>query len=189
MALVVLLAFGSAATFLFWAKWLGKLSGIAGAPENVEGTVHRSEWAAGMLMAVLAVLGCVCLPIVSWLVVEPYVASVYGVAGRGISDGNLWIASIAAALVVIVLFAGLGRTKARQVDVYLAGVGRDNAGRTFQNSLSGERAGHGAQLVHGRRLRREAHRARRARVACSLVIVVAFAVSAVTRAGAVLGRA
>ena len=182
VALVVLLAFGSAATFLFWAKWLGKLSGIAGSPENVEGTVHRSEWAAGMLMAVLAVLGCVCLPIVSWLVVEPYVASVYGVAGRGISDGNLWIASMAAALVVIVLFAGLGRTKARQVDVYLAGVGRDNAGRTFQNSLSGE-AQATARNWYMEGVFGEKRIAPVGTVACSLVIVVAFAVSAVTLPG------
>ena len=36
VALIVLLAFGSAATFMFWAKWLGKLSGIAGEPQNVE---------------------------------------------------------------------------------------------------------------------------------------------------------
>ena len=30
VALIIILAFGSAATFMFWAKWLGKLSGIAG---------------------------------------------------------------------------------------------------------------------------------------------------------------
>ena len=29
VALIIILAFGSAATFMFWAKWLGKLSGIA----------------------------------------------------------------------------------------------------------------------------------------------------------------
>ena len=46
VALILLLAFGSAATFMFWAKWLGKLSGIAGQPANVEVTVHKSEWTA-----------------------------------------------------------------------------------------------------------------------------------------------
>ena len=33
VALIILLAFGSAATFMFWAKWLGKLSGIGRAAE------------------------------------------------------------------------------------------------------------------------------------------------------------
>ena len=42
VALILILGFGSAATFLFWAKWLGKLSGIAAHPLNVETTVHRS---------------------------------------------------------------------------------------------------------------------------------------------------
>lgn len=32
VALILILGFGSAATFLFWAKWLGKLSGIAAIP-------------------------------------------------------------------------------------------------------------------------------------------------------------
>ncbi len=115
VALILLLAFGSAATFMFWAKWLGKLSGIAGQPANVEVTVHKSEWTAIVVMAVLVVVGCVCLPIISQLVVEPYVYSVFGVLGQGIASTNLWIASIAAALIAIVapvlgcLLAGLDR--------------------------------------------------------------------------------
>ena len=43
VALILILGFGSAATFLFWAKWLGKLSGIAGEPQNVELTVHMEK--------------------------------------------------------------------------------------------------------------------------------------------------
>ena len=65
VALIIILAFGSAATFMFWAKWLGKLSGIAGEPENVEVTVKPTEWAALLLMACLLVLACVFLPLIS----------------------------------------------------------------------------------------------------------------------------
>ena len=65
VVLMLLLAFGSAVTFMFWAKWLGKLSGIAGSPENVEKTVHASEWIATTLMVVAAVLTCATMPIVS----------------------------------------------------------------------------------------------------------------------------
>ena len=141
VALILLLAFGSAATFMFWAKWLGKLSGIAGQPANVEVTVHKSEWTAIVVMAVLVVVGCVCLPIISQLVVEPYVYSVFGVLGQDIASTNLWIASIAAALIAIVLFAGLGRGKAKKAEVYLAGVSADNDERaSTSNSLSGESA-------------------------------------------------
>lgn len=138
VALIIILAFGSAATFMFWAKWLGKLSGIAGEPENVEITVKPTEWAALLLMACLLVLACVFLPFISGTLVEPYVASVYGMLGQDIATDNLWLASICTVIVVAVLFAGLGtKQKSRRANVYLAGISRDNDSRAFQNSLSG----------------------------------------------------
>lgn len=138
VALILILAFGSAATFMFWAKWLGKLAGIAGQPKNVELTVHPSEWIAIMLMAVLLVFACVAIPALSTYLVEPAITETYGFLGQDIATDNLLIASICVVVVVIALFCGLGRSKARQVDVYLSGVSRDNEGRAFQNSLSGQ---------------------------------------------------
>ena len=138
IALIIILGFGSAATFLFWAKWLGKLAGIAARPLNVETSVHRSEWIALMVMAVLCILCCCGLPIVSAVVVEPYIASVYGFADMAVDPENLVITALLSAAVFIVLFAGLGRGKANQVPVYLSGVSADNKARTFRNSLSGE---------------------------------------------------
>lgn len=136
--LILILGFGSAATFFFWAKWLGKLAGIAARPLNVETSVHRSEWVALMLMAVLCILCCCGLPIISAFLVEPYIASVYGFADIAIDPENLIITAVLSAVVFIVLFAGLGRGHAKQVPVYLAGVSADNESRTFRNSLSGE---------------------------------------------------
>ncbi len=137
--LIVILAFGSAATFMFWAKWLGKLSGIAGSPDNVEVTVHKSEWTAQLLMSVLLIAGCVCVPLISTYLVEPYILSIYGTAGQGIATDNLWIGCICVAVVIIVLLAGLGHksSKARKVNIYLAGVSSDNDNRVFRNALSG----------------------------------------------------
>ena len=138
VALILILAFGSAATFMFWAKWLGKLAGIAGHPENVELTVHPTEWFSILLMAVLLVASCVCIPIISTWIVEPYVIQTYGTIGQDISTDNLWIGSICVVVVVIALFAGIGRSKKKQVDVYLSGISVDNEARSFKNSLSGQ---------------------------------------------------
>lgn len=135
--LVLLLAFGSAVTFMFWAKWMGKLAGIAGQSRNVELSVHTSEWIPIMLMAVLIALGCVGLPLISLNLVEPYLYVVYGSLSFPISFDNLIIAGVAVILMIIVIFAGLGHSTARKVDVYLAGVSVDNNNRTFKNSLSG----------------------------------------------------
>lgn len=178
VALIVILAFGSAATFMFWAKWLGKLSGIAARPENVEVKVHTSEWVAIMVMAVLVILCCVGLPIISWTVVEPYIYSVFGTVGQDISSSNLWIASILSAFIAVVLFAGLGRSKAKKVDIYLAGVSRDNAERTFSNSLSGESTA-SARNWYLEGIFGEKRISPFGTACCTIIIVIAFAAAAV----------
>ena len=136
--LLIILAFGSAATFMFWAKWIGKLAGIAGTVENVEVTVHKSEWIALTLMASLIFICCVLMPLISEFIMEPYIASVLNIAqGQALADDNMAIAAILTVLVFVVLIAGPGRSKARKVDVYLAGVSVDNAKREYTNALSG----------------------------------------------------
>ena len=142
-ALVLLLAFGSAATFMFWAKWLGKLSGIAGNPDNVELSVHPSEWVSLVIMAVIAVAACLALPIMSNYLVEPYLVEVYsryGLMGQGISDENLWISSILAVFMIVILLGGVNSSKKKRAQVYLAGVSIDSDQRIYRNSLSGETA-------------------------------------------------
>lgn len=182
VALVLLLGFGSAATFMFWAKWLGKLSGIAEEPDNDEVTVHRSEWVSIMLMAILVIVACVCLPVISAFVVEPYVYSIYGVAAAGISEGNLWIASIAAAFIIIILFAGLGKSKAKRVGVYLSGVSVDNETRTFRNSMSQETKATSRnwylESIFG-----EKQIAPIGTICCTVIIIGAFALAAVGMLG------
>jgi ech hydrogenase subunit A len=144
IALILLLAFGSAATFMFWAKWFGKLSGIAGKPANVEGWTHKTEWASIALMAALVILCCAGLPLISAYIIEPYLVSVFGTtvmsdyAVSGIANTNLWITSLVMVFIVIVLFFGLGKGKAKKVDVYMSGVSVNNQERTFTNSLSQE---------------------------------------------------
>lgn len=138
VALILLLAFGSAATFMFWAKWLGKLAGIAGTSENIETTVHASEWVATYLMAALIVLVTIFMPVISNALVMPYLGSVYVNPSPTIGNDILWITSILSALVFVLLFGGLGSTpkNTKKADIYLAGVGIDSGKRAFQNAFS-----------------------------------------------------
>lgn len=182
VALILLVAFGSAATFMFWAKWLGKLSGVAGHAQNVELTVHRSEWASILLMAALIIVACVGLPIISSTIVEPYVFSVYGEPGQDIASANLLIASISAAFIAVVLFAGLGRSKAKKVDVYLSGVSVDNAARTYKNSLSGESTAT-SRNWYLENIFGEKRIAPVGMACCTIIIVLAFAMAAVALPG------
>ena len=176
VVLILLLAFGSAATFMFWAKWLGKLAGIAGDPENVETTVHGSEWIATTLMAVLAVVCCVVIPVLSNALVEPYLQQAFGSSIQAIADDNLWIAAVCCLFLLIVMFGGAGKSKARKVDVYLAGVGVDNANRVYRNALSGETQATARNMylesIFGERLISPAGSA-----LCGAIMVVAIVVS------------
>ena len=178
VVLVLLLAFGSAATFMFWAKWLGKLSGIAGSPENVEMTVHASEWISLILMAAIAIVACIALPVMSHVLVEPYLVSVYGTLGQDIAVDNLWISSILAVFVLVVLFGGVNASRKKRVGVYLAGVSTDSDTRTYRNSLSGESVATSRNLyldsIFG-----EARIRRLGEAVCAIVIVFALVASGV----------
>ncbi|MDO4442905.1 MAG: proton-conducting transporter membrane subunit [Slackia sp.] len=139
VVLLVLLAFGSAATFMFWGKWLGKLAGIAAHRDNIETTVHKSEWAAIVLMAVLVVLCCVGMPAISLACVEPYILGVYNAPVFAIGFDNMAIMAIIVAFIVVVLFGTLGHSRKKTVPVYMAGITIDSAKRVFRGSLGGER--------------------------------------------------
>lgn len=138
--LLVLLAFGSAATFMFWGKWLGKLAGIAAHEQNVELSVHTSEWFALALMAVLTAGACICMPTLSNLLVQPFLVVTYGALGANISVDNMYIMSIIALAVVVMLFGTLGMSKSKKktVPVYMAGITANSDERLFRGSLGGE---------------------------------------------------
>jgi ech hydrogenase subunit A len=162
--LLVILAFGSALTFMFWAKWLGKLLSVAQqGKRDEEGesigekagekAVHRSEWSAIALMAVLAVALSATFPFVSQYVVVPYLVMLeVGVAPFGfgawdtgalaaIDFDNLLIMALivlATVTVLALLFRRPRRPKGRTVPIYLGGVGLDFEKRTYRNALSQE---------------------------------------------------
>ena len=136
--LIILLVFGSAATFMFWAKWLGKILAIANNDAaDVELTVYRSEWASLGLMTVLTVGCCIGFPLISVSVVAPYLQTMFGVASNAISIGDLWIMAIIALVIAVIFLGFTGKTKKRLTPVYLSGVGVDESARTFRNSFNG----------------------------------------------------
>jgi ech hydrogenase subunit A len=151
LALLVILAFGSAVTFMFWTKWLGKLLAIAQVDKNVEKTVHISEWASIALMAVLVVGLSIGFPFISEQVVVPFLAQfsldVFSHGGSGdwlaaplaaIDFDNLLIMAIIVLVTIVSFAVFLGRSKKRGAPIYLSGVGLDFEKRSFRNALSGE---------------------------------------------------
>jgi ech hydrogenase subunit A len=139
LLLILMLAFGSGATFMFWAKWMGKLSGIAAHAENVESKIHTSEWFAIILMAVLGVLACILMPFISAFAVEPYLYSVYGTLGSTITDDNMTLMAISVVVVCVVLLSTHRRNTRKIVPIYLSGVTADADQHLFKASMGGTR--------------------------------------------------
>ena len=139
IVLILILAFGSAATFAFWAKWLGKILAVTNAPQdNLEIGVQKTEWAGLSTMIILTVGCCLAFPLMSSTIVEPYLTLQFSNTGNLISAGNLWIMSIIALVIAIVFLGFSGFTKKRIVPVYMAGAGIDFEKRTYKGSLGGE---------------------------------------------------
>ena len=137
LALVVMLAFGSAVTFFFWGKWLTKiLSGMRATSESLEAGVHASEWVALGTMATLTALLAVLLPVISADVVSPYVSTLVGGRLAEPSGADLVVMAVCAVVMIVVpaLFALRAKTLARpNVPVNMGGVG--TSATTFRGSL------------------------------------------------------
>ena len=139
VVLILVLVFGSAATFMFWAKWLGKILAFANSNEDVvENDVHRSEWASLGLMAILTVGCCLAFPLISVSAVVPYITNVFAEVPETLTSGDLWIMAVIALVIAIIFLGFTGATKKRVVPVYMAGAGVDFDKRTYLDSLNVE---------------------------------------------------
>ncbi|MBM6904782.1 NADH-quinone oxidoreductase subunit H [Collinsella tanakaei] len=132
---LILLAFGSAATFFFWAKWLGKLAGVSQKAENVEGGVHATEWAAIGFISALLVMCCVLLPVISQYVIGPYLEFTYNKVPRLIDIDNMLIMVAIVLFIAIVLLTPWGRSSKARQHVYLSGTCIDADSRTYLGSM------------------------------------------------------
>lgn len=124
--LLLVLVFGSATTFFYWTKWLGKITAIIpSSVGNAETHVHGVEWLALKTLAGLTILTCIFFPVLSRMVVIPYLEVVYRTTADVISHSNLIIMSVMVILLVVLplMSFGKGRHKKRVV-TNLAGENR-----------------------------------------------------------------
>ena len=135
IVLVGIICFGSAVTAFYWLKWMGKLTAVVANEPNIETDVHRDETFVHITLVVLTIIVCLGFPILSSMVLVPYLEVAFGgmVAGL-LSKGNMMIMVIMLAVIVLLAAMFFGKSKKKQVPIYLAGV---NAGdnRTYHGSM------------------------------------------------------
>jgi len=125
--LVVFVVFGSSATLFFWVKWMGKLLEVTSVQQNNEKGIAARQWISLGALAALTITLVGFYPLVSSLLIEPYVRGIYGRVST-ISQGNIVIMSIMLGMVALfpATFFVYGR-RVRVVEAYLGGGNVDSS--------------------------------------------------------------
>lgn len=137
---VMLLVYGSAATLMYWTKWLSRLVAVLHHEYHIDGHVTFFEWVSLYIISALVVILCVTFPLVSNNIVVPFLSEMFSVpAVDFISGGNQVIMLMMLGMIAILpfglrVFSGMDD---KITSVYMSGINRgDN--RNYTNSMGGE---------------------------------------------------
>ena len=138
--MVIILAYGSAATIFFWTKWMGKIISIKhGEAEVVEHRVSRWEWTTLGILSFATVAVCLGFPFISWQVITPYLRGLFGGEAPVADTFNvLMVFVIMLGLLIILplglLYYGMVDKNYKRVGTYLGGGNIDNV--TFEGAAA-----------------------------------------------------
>ena len=118
---IIILAFGSAMTLFFWAKWMGKIITVTTDSQNIEGEVDKSEWAALLSLAGLSFVTTLVFPMLSTHLLEPYLLANYGNVTRLSQDNIIIMILMLLILMVMPLSILLPKHKHRHLAPYMCG--------------------------------------------------------------------
>lgn len=144
MEMLFILAFGSALTFVVWAKWLGKALAVGNTSDPETGKAGKGEFFTLAVLAALLVIITLAIPLVSSVFVVPWLKETGVVLGLlpwiqasdVLGSDNLIIMSIIFLALLGLLLAQLLKKRPEQNDtIYLAGVGSDKDERGYSNSF------------------------------------------------------
>lgn len=123
--IVIILAYGSAATLFYWAKWLGKLVSKANARRQVNDNMLNDEEIPIFILAVMVVVSCFTFPLISKYVLIPYLVNIFGTTALipiGSNDVKLMLYMLSMLIILPVSFIPFYRgDRRRRVPIYMAG--------------------------------------------------------------------
>lgn len=133
--LAIFVVFGSSITLFYWVKWMGRLLTVVDDQDELEHSVHRSEWLSLGVLAFLTISVCALFPLMASSFVEPYIREIYN---KSISMGHGNILIMLTMLAMIALFPlsffRYGK-RVKVVDAYLSGANTPY-GPNFYNSMT-----------------------------------------------------
>ena len=118
---VIILAFGSAITVFFWAKWMGKILTVTTDGQQIEGEVDKSEWAALFTLAGLSVVTTLVFPLISITLLEPFIYENYGIVANITQDNIIIMILMLFMIILLPLSILLPHRKHRHLAPYMGG--------------------------------------------------------------------
>jgi ech hydrogenase subunit A len=118
---VILLAFGSAMTLFFWAKWMGKIITVTSDSKNIEGEVDHSEWTALISLAGLSFVTTLVFPMLSTKLLEPFLMANYGRVAQLSQDNIIIMILMLFLLMVMPLSILLSARRHKHLAPYMGG--------------------------------------------------------------------
>nr|WP_284738391.1 proton-conducting transporter membrane subunit [Methanoculleus sp. CWC-02] len=121
LVFIAILAYGSAVTVFFWAKWMGKLVAVTRQAERVEKGFFEEPWAPLYIITGLVIATVLLFPVISSTLIEPYVLAIYGVTAL-LAQANVAIMLLMMALLLILPISFLlFRRSAKHLPAYMGG--------------------------------------------------------------------
>ena len=139
---VIILAYGSAATLFYWAKWMGKLVSNANVKTQVKHTFRADEEIPIVTLTVLVVVSCFGFPLISKYALVPFLTNLFHTSTLvpiGTSDVKLMLFMLSMLIILPVSFIPIYKSdKRRKVPIYMAG---ENTGdnETFYAAMGATR--------------------------------------------------
>ena len=118
---IAILAYGSALTVFFWAKWMGKLVTVTRGRERVEKGFFEESWAPLYIITGLVAAVVLLFPVISTALIEPYVLAIYGITAH-LAEANVAIMLLMMTLLLILPVSFLlFRRSAKHLPAYMSG--------------------------------------------------------------------
>ena len=136
--IVIILAYGSAATLFYWAKWMGKLVSKVNMGHKNHHHLSLDEELPITILAFLVVISCFTFPLVSRFALEPYLTEVYqktALIPIETNDIKLMLCMLSMLILLPISFIPVYKNdKRRKVPIYMAG---ENTGdnQTFYGAM------------------------------------------------------
>jgi ech hydrogenase subunit A len=131
---VIILAFGSALTLFFWAKWMGRLLVVTPKQENLETHIDSNIWIALISLAGLTAITCFIFPAISSTLIEPFLLQNYGNVAQLSQDNIIIMIMMLFMIVLLPLSILLPQRKHRHLTPYMGGM-TTNADMSFYGAI------------------------------------------------------